>query len=70
MTKLSMTEVSSSSDFSWLPMIDDPIGERMIGELTWRNGTLKIVDEQRNAVAVNIPVELFAGSPACPTIGI
>ena len=53
MTKLSMTELSSSSDFSLLPMIDDPVGERMIGELTWRNGTLKIAGEQRNVVAVN-----------------
>ena len=32
-----MTELLSSYDFSWLPMLDSPVGESMIGEVMWPN---------------------------------
>ena len=36
-TDMSMTELSSSSDCSWLTMLETPISERIIGELLWPN---------------------------------
>ena len=33
-----MIELTSSSDFSWLPKIDAPVVENMIGDALWPNG--------------------------------
>ena len=38
MTEISMTELSRPSDFSWLPMVDAPVRERVRGEVLWPNG--------------------------------
>ena len=41
-----MMESSSSSDCSWFPMFDAPVGDNVIGEVLWQNRVGVLIDRR------------------------
>ena len=56
-----MTELSSSSDWSWLPIFYTPVGENMIGAVLWPNGADSPIGRQVEEFSLCISYLKYSG---------